>query len=170
MKRQLLLLSLLLLSGTAMRAQVRNTDDPDIALDMDIEAKKNTAILKLSTYSRTNQMAAAYIVVTFMDDSVAKLTGRLRNTNKVIPTDVNHGFADRFHSYCELNLTTQQAEMFQQGVKSIQIHMVPKSYFHEWEKDEIGKPLYDRYLQSKENVLFKTEKKKKNNEKKKENR
>ena len=161
MKRQFLLFSFLLLSGIASQAQVRNSEDPDITLDMDIEAKKNTAILKLSTYSKTSQMAAPYVVIKFMNDSVQKLTGHNRNSNMVIPTDVNHGFADRFHSYCELSLTPQQAEMFQYGVKSIQIHMTPKTYFHEWEKDEMGLLLYGRYLKSKENVMFKSRKRNK---------
>ena len=39
------------------------------------------------------------------------------------------------------------------------IRMYPTSYYHEWDRDEMGLLLYSRYLQSKENVMFKKKKK-----------
>jgi hypothetical protein len=160
MKCKLLLLSLVLLTGSQAKAQIRCADDPDITIDMDIEAKSKSAILKLSTYSRTSQMSYdAYVVITFMNDSIQKLVGRAHNDNKGIETDTGHGFADRFVSRSTLNLTPEQAEMFKYGMKSIQIRMLPKTYFKEWKSDELGIPLYQRYLTSKENVMFKKKKK-----------
>ena len=160
MKCKLLFLSLVLLSCSHAKAQIVCADDPDISINMDIEAKSKSAILKLTAFSQTSQMSGEpYVVITFMNDSIQKLVGRVRNTNQGIDTDTGHGFADRFVSRSTLNLTPEQAEMFKYGMKSIQIRMLPKTYFKEWKSDELGIPLYQRYLTSKENVMFKKKKK-----------
>ncbi len=154
-KSFLILLFSFLTGSMTVQAQIRNTDDPDISLDMDIEAKAKAAILKLSTFSRVSQITPdAYIVITFMNDSVQKLTGRVRNDNKMYEPDAGHGFADRFVSHAVFNLKPEQAELFKYGIKSLQIRMVPKPYYHEWEEDELGLLLYSRYLFSKQNVMF----------------
>lgn len=157
MKYRLLFLSLTLLSsGLSALAQVRFTDDPTTAINMDIEAKSESAILSLQTFSRTNQiMPDAYVVITLMNDSVLKLTGRVRNDNRMIDTDSGHGFADRFNSQATFMISPTQAEMFKAGIKNIMVRMAPNAFYHEWKDDELGKPLYERYLVSKENVMFK---------------
>ena len=158
-KAFLLALTLLTCSITA-KSQVRCFDDPTVTIDMDIEAKSKSAILFLSTYSRTQQMPFdAYVVIKFMNDSIQELTGYTHNKNAGIKTDVDHGFADRFISKTSMILKEKQAEMFQVGIKSIMIKMFPTSYYHEWETDFMGHALYERYLQSKENVMFKKKKK-----------
>lgn len=161
MKSKLFLLSLTLLTcSMTVRSQVRYLDDPNVSIDMDIEAKSKSAVLDLSTFSRTHQMAYdAYVVITFMNDSVQKLTGYTHNVNDGVKTDEGHGFADRFISRTTLNLNESQVEMFKNGIKSIMIKMYPTSYYHEWETDQLGLPLYQRYLISKENVMFKKKKK-----------
>ena len=75
MKCKLLFLLLTLLcSGVSAKAQVRFTDDPNTAINMDIEAKSESAILNIQTFSRTSQIVPdAYVVITFMNDSVVKL-------------------------------------------------------------------------------------------------
>lgn len=157
MKCKAFLLALTLLTcSVTVKSQVRNIDDPNVSIDMDIEAKSKSAILFLSTYSRTSQMPHdAYVVIKFMNDSTLELTGYTRNNNAVIETDVDHGFADRFISKTSLRLREKQAEMFQAGIKSIMIKMYPTSYYREWETDEMGHALYARYIKSKENVMFK---------------
>ena len=53
MKCKLLFLLLTLLcSGVSAKAQVRFTDDPNTAINMDIEAKSESAILNIQTFSR----------------------------------------------------------------------------------------------------------------------
>jgi hypothetical protein len=159
MNKLFLSLTLLVCSLTAS-SQVRFLDDPNVSLDMDIEAKSKSAILYLSTFSRTSQMTYdSYVVITFMNDSVQQLTGFTHNANEGVKTDVGHGFADRFISRTSLKLSESQVEMFKCGIKNIMIKMYPTSYYHEWETDEIGLPLYQRYLISKENVMFKNNKK-----------
>jgi hypothetical protein len=157
MKCKLFLLSLTLLScSTATQAQVRFTEDPNTAINMDIEAKSESAILNIQTFSRTNQIVPdAYVVITFMNDSIIKLTGPVRNNNRMIESDAGHGFADRFNSNARLIISPSQAELFKNGIKSLMIRMAPNAFYHEWKDDEIGKPLYARYLISKENVMFK---------------
>lgn len=150
----------LLVCSLAANSQVRFLDDPNVSLDMDIEAKSKSAILYLSTFSRTNQMTYdSYVVITFMNDSVQQLTGYTYNANEGVETDAGHGFADRFISRTSLKLNESQVEMFKLGIKNIMIKMYPTSYYHEWETDEIGLPLYQRYLISRENVMFKKNKK-----------
>jgi len=140
----------------AAQAQVRYTDDPQTALNMDIEAKAEAAVLNIQTFSRTNQiMPDAYVVIRFMDGTEIKLTGRVNNSNRMHEGDVGHGFANRFNSNASLLLTPAQADLFKTGVKSLMIRMAPNAFYHEWEKDEIGGPLYARYTTSKENVMFK---------------
>ena len=159
MKCKLLLLLLVLLSGSYVKAQIVCADDPDISINMDIEAKSKSAILKLTAFSQTSQMSPEpYVVITFMNDSIQKLVGRVHNSNKGVDTDEGHGFSDRFVSRATFNLTPTKAEMFKYGIRSIQIRMLPKTYYREWEKDEMGIPLYQRYLTSKENVMFKKKK------------
>jgi hypothetical protein len=157
MKYKLFLLSLTLLSySMATQAQVRFTEDPNTAINMDIEAKSESAILNIQTFSRTNQIVPdAYVVITFMNDSIIKLTGPVKNNNRMIESDAGHGFADRFNSNARLIISPSQAELFQNGIKSLMIRMAPNAFYHEWKDDEIGKPLYARYLISKENVMFK---------------
>lgn len=157
MKCKLFLLSLTLLScSTATQAQVRFTEDPNTAINMDIEAKSESAILNIQTFSRTNQIVPdAYVVITFMNDSIIKLTGPVSNNNRMIESDAGHGFADRFNSNARLIISPSQAELFKNGIKSLMIRMAPNAFYHEWKDDEIGKPLYARYLISKENVMFK---------------
>ena len=157
MKCKLFLLSLTLLScSTATQAQVRFTEDPNTAINMDIEAKSESAILNIQTFSRTNQIVPdAYVVITFMNDSIIKLTGPVSNNNRMIESDASHGFADRFNSNARLIISPSQAELFKNGIKSLMIRMAPNAFYHEWKDDEIGKPLYARYLISKENVMFK---------------
>lgn len=157
MKCKLLFLLLTLLcSGVSAKAQVRFTDDPNTAIKMDIEAKSESAILNIQTFSRTSQIVPdAYVVITFMNDSVVKLTGPVRNDNKMIESDASHGFADRFNSNAKIIISPSQAELFKEGIKSIMIRMAPNAFFHEWKDDELGKPLYARYCISKENVMFK---------------
>ena len=158
-KAFLLALTLLTCSITA-KSQVRCLDDPNVSIDMDIEAKSKSAILFLSTYSRTQQMPFdAYVVIKFMNDSIQELTGYTHNKNAGIKTDVDHGFADRFISKTSMILKEKQAEMFQVGIKSIMIKMLPTSFYREWETDEMGHALYERYIKSKENVMFKKKKK-----------
>ena len=159
MKCKLLFLSLVLLSCSHAKAQIVCADDPDISINMDIEAKSKSAILKLTAFSQTSQMSGEpYVVITFMNDSIQKLVGRVRNTNQGIDTDTGHGFSDRFVSRAVFNLSPNQTELFKYGIKSIQIRMLPKTYYKEWERDEMGIPLYQRYLTSKENVMFKKKK------------
>ena len=157
MKCKLFLFSFTLLcSGLSAKAQVRFTEDPTTAINMDIEAKSESAILNIQTFSRTNQIVPdAYVVITFMNDSVIRLTGPVRNDNKMIESDAGHGFADRFKSNTKIIISPSQAELFKEGIKSIMIRMAPNSFYHEWKDDEMGKPLYSRYLISKENVMFK---------------
>ena len=157
MKCKLLFLLLTLLcSGVSAKAQVRFTDDPNTAINMDIEAKSESAIFNIQTFSRTSQIVPdAYVVITFMNDSVVKLTGPVRNDNKMIESDAGHGFADRFNSNAKIIISPSQAELFKEGIKSIMIRMAPNAFFHEWTDDELGKPLYARYCISKENVMFK---------------
>ena len=157
MKCKLFFLSLTLLcSGMSAKAQVRFTEDPNTAINMDIEAKSESAILNIQTFSRTNQIVPdAYVVITFMNDSIIKLTGPVRNDNKMIESDAGHGFTDRFNSNARIIISPSQAEMFKEGIKSIMIRMAPNAFYHEWKDDEIGQPLYARYLISKENVMFK---------------
>jgi len=146
----------LLLCGLSAQAQIRFTEDPTTAINMDIEAKSESAIFSLQTYSRTNQiMPDAYVVITMMNDSILKLTGRVRNDNKMIESDSGHGFADRFNSQATFMISPMQAEMFKAGIKNIMIRMAPNAFYHEWKDDVLGKPLYERYLISKENVMFK---------------
>lgn len=76
-----------------------------------------------------------------------------------LDSDYGHGFADRFVSKANLKLSPEQAELFKVGLKNIQIRMHPYSYFHEWENDELGQPLYPRYLITKESVMFKMKEK-----------
>ena len=160
MKCILVILSLTLLCGSmSAKAQVRFTEDPTTAINMDIEAKSESAVLNIQTFSRTNQIVPdAYVVITFMNDSVVKLTGRVRNDNKMIESDAGHGFADRFNSNAKIIISPSQAELFKEGIKSIMIRMAPNAFYHEWKDDEMGKPLYSRYLISKENVMFKKKK------------
>ena len=160
MKCKLVILSLTMLCGSmSAKAQDRFTEDPTTAINMDIEAKSESAVLNIQTFSRTNQIVPdAYVVITFMNDSVVKLTGRVRNDNKMIESDAGHGFADRFNSNAKIIISPSQAEMFKEGIKSIMIRMAPNAFYHEWKDDEMGKPLYNRYLISKENVMFKKEK------------
>ena len=95
-----------------------------------------------------------------MNDSVIQLNTFVnRADNRAIKTDIGHGFADRIISRVMARLSPEQAEMFKLGVKSLQITMMPKTFYHEWETDELGLPLYQRYLKSKENVMFKKKKK-----------
>lgn len=139
---------------------MRCFDDPNVSVDMDIVAKSKSAILYLTTYSQTNQMPFdSYVVITFMNDSIQELTGYTHNDNAVIETDVNHGFVDRFISKTSMILKEKQVDMFQTGIKSIMIKMFPTSYYREWKTDFMGHALYERYLKSKENVMFKKKKK-----------
>lgn len=157
MKYRFSFLSLILLfCSLSAYAQVRFTEDPTTAINMDIEAKSESAVLSIQTYSRTNQiMPDAYVVITLMNDSVLKLTGPVRNSNRMIDSDTGHGFADRFNSQARFMISPTQAEMFKAGIKNIMIRMAPNAFYHEWKDDELGKPLYARYLISKENVMFK---------------
>lgn len=159
MKYKLLLLAVMLVSGMGARAQVHFSEDPKTNLNMDIEAKSESAFLLIQTFSRSNQILPdAYVVIRFMNDSVVTLTGRVINDNKMIDSDAGHGFADRFNSTARLMISPAQAELFKEGIKSLMIRMTPNAFFHEWTEDEIGKPLYARYLISKENVMFKKKK------------
>lgn len=164
MRYKVLLLFLSLFCSTMVSAQVRFTDDPNIAINLDIEAESKSSLLLVSTYSRTSQILPdPYVVITFMNDSVISLTGRGRNANKAIKGDIGHGFADKFNSEAGFIMTPAQTELFKEGIKSLMIRMSPNAYYHEWKNDEIGKPLYARYLISRENVLFKTKKKESRN-------
>ena len=159
MKYKLLLLAVMLVSGMGARAQVHFSEDPKTNLNMDIVAKSESAFLLIQTFSRSNQILPdAYVVIRFMNDSVVTLTGRVINDNKMIDSDAGHGFADRFNSTARLMISPTQAELFKEGIKSLMIRMTPNAFFHEWTEDEIGKPLYARYLISKENVMFKKKK------------
>lgn len=160
MYRRIILLALVACCTVAMQAQVRFLDDSNTSINMDIEAKSNSAFLQLETFSRTNQIQPdPYVVITFMNDSVMKLTGRGQNDNIMHSADQGHGFANRFNSKARFIISPAQAEMFKTGVKSIMIRMVPTAFYHEWATDEIGLPLYTRYATSKENVMFKSKKK-----------
>lgn len=160
MNRRIILLALVACCTVGMQAQVRYLDDSNTSINMDIVAKSKSAILNLETFSRTNQIQPdPYVVITFMNDSVVKLTGRGRNDNIMHDADAGHGFADRFNSKARFIISPAQAEMFKTGVKSIMIRMVPTAFYHEWTADEIGLPLYTRYATSKENVMFKSKKK-----------
>jgi hypothetical protein len=161
MKCKLFFLALTLLTcSITAKSQVRCFDDPNVSVDMDIVAKSKSAILYLTTYSQTNQMPFdSYVVITFMNDSIQELTGYTHNDNAVIETDVNHGFVDRFISKTSMILKEKQVDMFQTGIKSIMIKMFPTSYYREWKTDFMGHALYERYLKSKENVMFKKKKK-----------
>lgn len=160
MNRRIILLALVACCTVAMQAQVRFLDDSNTSINMDIEAKSNSAVLQLETFSRTNQIQPdPYVAITFMNDSVIKLTGRGHNDNIMHDADQGHGFADRFNSKARFIISPEQAEMFKAGVKSIMIRMVPTAFYHEWTTDEIGQPLYARYAISKENVMFKRKKK-----------
>lgn len=157
MKCKLFIYLLMLLSSSMpAMAQVHFSEDPKTALNMDIEAKSESAILYIQTFSRSNQITPdAYVVITFMNDSVIKLTGPVRNENKMIDSDAGHGFADRLNSNARLLISPSQAELFKEGIKSIMIRMTPNAFYHEWKEDEVGRPLYARYKTSKENVMFK---------------
>lgn len=156
MKYRFLLLAMMLASGIWSRAQVHFSEDPKTRLNMDIEAKAESAIFTVQTFSRSNQIIPdAYVVIKFMNDSVVTLTGRVINDNKMIDSDAGHGFADRFNSTARLMISPAQAELFKYGIRSLMIRMTPNAFLHEWQEDEIGKPLYARYLKSKENVMFK---------------
>ena len=160
MYRRIILLALVACCTVGAQAQVRFLDDSNTSINMDIEAKSKSAILNLETFSRTNQIQPdPYVVITLMNDSVMRLTGRGRNDNIMHDADQGHGFADRFNSKARFILSPTQAEMFKTGVKSIMIRMVPTAFYHEWATDEIGLPLYTRYATSKENVMFKSKKK-----------
>ena len=160
MKYKLIFLSFTLLCcGMSAKAQVRYTEDPNTAINMDIEAKSESAILTIQTFSRTNHIVPdAYVVFTFMNDSIVELTAPVRNSNKMIQSDTGHGFADKLNSNARFIISPSQAEMFKEGIKSLMIRMAPNSFYHEWKDDEIGKPLYARYRISKENVMFKVKK------------
>jgi hypothetical protein len=160
MYRRIILLALVACCTVGAQAQVRYLDDSNTSINMDIEAKSKSAFLLLETFSRNSQIQPdPYVVITFMNDSVMKLTGRGRNDNIMHDADQGHGFADRFNSKARFILSPAQAEMFKTGVKSIMIRMVPTAFYHEWTVDEIGQPLYARYTKSKENVMFKQKKK-----------
>lgn len=157
MKFKSFVLSLILLSSSMVAlAQVHFSENPNTVLNMDIVAKSEAAVLNIQTFSRTNQIIPdAYVVITFMNDSVIKLTGRVINDNKMIDSDAGHGFVNRFNSNTKLLISPSQAEFFKEGIKSLMIRMTPNAFYHEWKEDEIGKPLYARYKISKENVMFK---------------
>lgn len=160
MYRRIILLALVACCTVGAQAQVRFLDDSNTSINMDIEAKSKSAFLLLETFSRTNQIQPdPYVVITFMNDSVMKLTGRGQNDNIMHGADQGHGFANRFNSKARFIISPAQAEMFKTGVKSIMIRMVPTAFYHEWATDEIGLPLYTRYATSKENVMFKSKKK-----------
>ncbi|MCR4582426.1 MAG: hypothetical protein K5764_02575 [Prevotella sp.] len=160
MKCKLLLLMLALCCGR-MSAQVVFSEVPQTTIEMDIEAKADVALLSLNTYSKVNQMVSgANVVMTLFDGTVLELPVMSRSSNNVMEGDAGHGFADKFHSRGVMKLTPEQAEKFQYGLKSIQIRMRPNSYFYEWTEDELGQPLYSRYLITKESVMFKTGKEK----------
>ena len=162
MNRRKFILALLVCGAISSQAQVRFLEDPNTSINMDIEAKSQSAFLEIETFSRTNQIQQdPYVVITLMNDSVMKLTGIGRNTNKMIDTDEGHGFADRFHSKARFMISPQQAESFKNGIKNIMIRMVTNAFYYEWTKDELGLPLYSRYVTSKENVMFKKKNKKK---------
>jgi hypothetical protein len=160
MHRRIILLALVACCTVGAQAQVRFLDDSNTSINIDIEAKSKSAFLLLETFSRNSQIQPdPYVVITFMNDSVMKLTGRGHNDNLMHSADQGHGFADRFNSKARFILSPTQAEMFKTGVKSIMIRMVPTAFYHEWTTDEIGQPLYARYAKSKENVMFKQKKK-----------
>lgn len=160
MYRRIILLALVACCTVGAQAQVRFLDDSNTSINMDIEAKSKSAFLLLETFSRNSQIQPdPYVVITFMNDSVMKLTGRGQNDNIMHGADQGHGFANRFNSKARFIISPAQAEMFKTGVKSIMIRMVPTAFYHEWATDEIGLPLYTRYATSKENVMFKSKKK-----------
>ena len=52
-------------------------------------------------------------------------------------------------------ITPQEAELFQAGIKRIEIQMTPYNFEHEWESDELGEKLYGRYAESKTHRMIK---------------
>ena len=160
MKCKLLLMSFALLAGSTANAQVTFSEDPNTSIEMDIQAKADAAELKLSTFSLNSQMFhGANVVIKLMDGTILELTGTIDSDNLALNSDVGHGFADRFVSKATLHLKPEQAELFKHGVKSVQIRMTPYSFYHEWEQDELGQPLYARYHVTKESVMFKLKEK-----------
>lgn len=64
-------------------------------------------------------------------------------------------FASFYCVLCQIGIPPQQAELFQAGVKRIEIQMEPYWFSHEWEEDELGSKLYERYAESKTHRLIK---------------
>ena len=147
---------LLAANCVAMKAQVVYTKDPYVFLDMDLEAKENSAVLTIITRSESYRMKSfPKLTITMMNDSVLQATGKVRNSS---PSMADYGgTVDKTHyeSNALFHITPQQAELFQAGIKRIEIQMEPYWFSHDWEEDELGAKLYERYAESKTHRLIK---------------
>lgn len=157
MRHKLIILTLLMAANcVALRAQVRFTSDPYVFLDMDLEAKEKSALLTIITRSENYQMKTfPKLTITMMNDSVVEATGKVRNSSPSMA--IVGGTVDKDHkeSNALFHITQHQAELFKAGIKRIVIQMEPYWFDHEWEKDELGSKLYERYSESKTRYMIK---------------
>jgi len=163
MKCKLFLLALTLTLLTAqLKAQAVFSGNPKASLKMDVVAKADVAYLWIWTSSDESQMIdGAVALFTFFDGSRLEVINDVVSQKGSEETRVLNGHAKRFYSKSRLKLSPKEVELLQHGIKSIELRMKPYSYYYEWEEDELGQLLYNRYLISKENVMFKLKKKKK---------
>lgn len=157
MRYKSIILSLLMaVSCVALKAQVVFTSDPHVLLDMDLEAKEKSALLTVTTRSEDYRMKTfPKMIITMMNGSVLEATGKVRNSAPFM-SDIG-GNVDKEHlmSKALFHITPQQAELFQAGIKRIEIQMTPYNFEHEWESDELGEKLYVRYAESKTHRMIK---------------
>lgn len=125
-------------------------------LKIDVTTENDSIFLKVVYKNEKKRIVETpKLLLRLMNDDVMLLDGKLLGVdNKTEGGVMVYGVivaANEYVSEAKFYISKEQMIQIGKGVKKLRLNTSPKYLEKEWEKDKIGKKLYDKYLKSSSN-------------------
>ena len=125
-------------------------------LKIDVTTENDSIFLKVIYKSEKKRIIETpKLLLRLMNDDVMLLDGKLLGVNNNTEGGIMmYGIilaANEYVSEAKFHVSKEQMNQIGKGVKKIRLNTSPKYLEKEWEKDKIGKKLYEKYLSSSSN-------------------